>query len=150
MFEIKPAYPADQEISKWMVVDEERDVWLQRIGMVGFDEPLAEIFKLVWGGRVIPFEVQYTVAAKGSFLGDTDESSTIRFLGFGGSSGAYYKAKIPAYQFESDEEREAAMLLAVEAMLAFGSFYNGGKCPNGLYRFEHQGKTYIKSDFGLP
>lgn len=99
---------------------------------------------------MIPFEVQCTVAAKGSFLGDTDESSTIRFLGFGGSSGAYYKAKIPAYHFESDEEREAAMLLAVEAMLAYGSFYNGGKCPNGLYRFEHGGKTYIKSDFGLP
>lgn len=50
MFEIKPAYSIGPNGDDKMVLDEERDVWLQRIGMVGFDEPLAEIFKLVWGG----------------------------------------------------------------------------------------------------
>ncbi|MBC7281647.1 hypothetical protein [Hoeflea sp.] len=47
MFKIKPAYSIGPFGDDKMVADAARDVWLQRIGNVGHDQPGAKIFKLV-------------------------------------------------------------------------------------------------------
>ncbi|MBC7281648.1 hypothetical protein [Hoeflea sp.] len=80
---------------------------------------------------------------------ESERHINVRFLSFGASQGARIQGKIPAYRFENDAEREAAVLLAVEAMLVYGSFYDGPQRPDGYHRFFHAGRVFIKSDFGL-
>lgn len=40
-------------------------------------------------------------------------------------------------------------MLANEAILAYGSVYNGWEVPDGKYRVVFEGRHYTKSDFKL-
>ena len=104
-----------------------------------------DAFKLVWDDRVIPFDVHYEPKRD-----DSGEQYIVEWIeGFGGSSRADDHG-IRTYWFEDASERFEAFLLAIEAVLVFGSNYNGADRPDGRYRFVHEGLTYTKSDFEIP
>ncbi len=128
-----------------MVVDEDRDVWLQRIATLG-REMSGSLFKLVWGDRIIPFEC----LSESKWDENGNEYFVQRLRYFGGAPRAEYDAGIMPYEFRDEVERREAMLLAVEAVLAYGSLYNGIEYTDGVFRIEFEGRIYTKSDFGLP
>ncbi len=128
-----------------MVVDEDRDVWLQRIATLG-REMSGSLFKLVWGDRIIPFEC----LSESKWDENGNEYFVQRLRYFGGAMGAEFHAGILPYEFRDEAERREAMLLAVEAVLAYGGLYNGSECLDGKHRIEFEGRLYTKSDFGLP
>ncbi len=147
MFEIKKAYSLGPNGDDLMVVDEDRDVWLQRICSIDIrGEYPGDVLKLVWEDRVIPFECP----SESNWDESGNEYLVKRFQYFGGAAQAEYQAGILPYEFKDDAERREAMLLAVEAVLAYGGFYNGIEYPAGEYRVEFEGRLYTKSDFGLP
>ena len=148
MFEIRQAYSVGPRGDDEMMVDEGRDAWVQRISNMSFDVPGGQVFKLVWGDRVIPFDVlATTVPIEG---GGSDDYYVVRkFHTFGSSAKARLAADIETYHFADDAERRAAMMLAIEAVLAYGSNYDGPIWPEGHYRFGFEGRTYTKKDFGL-
>ena len=147
MFEIKKTNWVGPLGDNLMVIDYNRAAWLQRICSINISgAESSNVFKLVWDGRAIPFEC----------LSETkhDQNEKIylikRFRYFGTAERAEAVAGIPPYEFADKTERRVAMLLATEAVLAFGSLYNGSEYLNGDHRVEFEGRLYTKSDFGLP
>lgn len=144
MFEIKEAFSKGPAGDTLMVIDEERDVWLQYLGGLG-SEP-GSCFKLVWKGQAIGFDIR-----PDNQIDEEGNDYTIRRLfGFGDSINAEAKDGIKPWRTKDDEDRRQAKLLAVEALLAYGGFYDGYKHLDGIYRIEFEGRFYTKSDFDLP
>ncbi|WP_043717052.1 hypothetical protein, partial [Brucella intermedia] len=123
MFEIKPAYSESPVGDTLMVVDEERDVWLQRLKGNG-TEP-GDYFKLVWKGQ----EIVFFVDSDNCWDEHGNEYIVLHISQFGGSpyisNGKGQAIEIPAWDPDNSEQERQAMLLATEALLAFGGFYNG-------------------------
>jgi len=142
MFEVKPAYSVSPTGDKLMMIDETRDVWLQYIGGYG-SEPGA-YFKLVWKGQ----EIAFLVIPENRWDDEGKEYIVQHIYEFGGTGPL--RGSVKPWKAETPQRRREAMLLAVEALLAYGGLYDGYKKPDGLYRVEFEGRLYIKSDFGLP
>lgn len=142
MFRIEPALERGVLGDDKMVVDHERDVWLQRVSGLG-PEP-GDAFKLVWGGRVIPFE---TVRAPVMKSDGSTAYYLAKFRSFGSSGSARLRANIPVYRFQSDEERQQAMMLAAEALIEFGDVYNGDQRPEGYNRVQVGDHIFTRSSF---
>lgn len=143
MFEIKPADSESPDGSKLMVVDKGRNAWFQSIGGMGSSP--GSVFKLVWKGMDIAFDIHpepHRDDEGGSYV-------ILHFGGFGRDTDQH-QGNISRWLPTSDEERHEAKILAVEALLAYGSVYDGHKHPNGRYRIKLDDCVYIKSDFGLP
>jgi hypothetical protein len=104
----------------------------------------SRIFQIVWQGRTIPFETIEESRRNES----GDEYILVRFGAFGGSAYANQYG-IKPYRFPNGEERRHVMMLAAEALLVFGSDYDGSAKPEGFYRVEHEGKVYTNRDFGI-
>lgn len=142
MFEVKEAYSKGPLGDDQMVVDVDRDVWLQRVCGLGIDR--GDIYKLAWKKRVIPFEILFD-----SRRDDGGKEYIVqRFKTFGGSLSAE-RFGLKPYHFEDEEERRQAQFFAIEAVLAYGGFYDGFKHPDGHHQIEFEGRLYTKSDFGL-
>lgn len=99
MFEIKPPYSEGPSGDRLMVVDEDRDVWLQYIGGMG-SQPGA-CFKLVWRGQEISFDVH----ANSEFDEDGNEIIFRRIRNLGTSITAELKSKIKYWIAESESEK---------------------------------------------
>jgi hypothetical protein len=127
------------------IVDDERHASLQRVAGLGRSPGSA--FKLVWDGRVIPFEV---VRENQQDPDTGQEYYRTRFLSFGYSATAKSRQGIESYVFADPQERERAQLLAVEGLLLFGGHYDGDTRPEGYDRIELGERAYTKRDFGLP
>jgi hypothetical protein len=120
------------------IADHERGAWIQDLTTHGIDP--GRTFQLVWGSRVIPFDADTTVSA------DRDGKVYVYHIqGLGTSSWARLLVNVGAYTFASDEERDEAMMLAAEALLVFGDYYDGLEQPEGKYRVEVErgGKSEI-------
>lgn len=127
------------------VVDHDRDVWLKFVSGIG-SEP-GSVMKLVWEGRIIPFDYyveNLTSEPRPRLIG--------RIENFGTSWLAGYKGDLKVFHFSSETERKSAELLAAEALLVFGSMYDGLSFPDGMYTVElntAEGvRHYTLSDFG--
>ena len=142
MFQIKAAISKGPSGDTKMVVDESRDVWLQRVGEVLFTR--GRVFRLVWKGNVIPFET--TTEHRRDERGK--DYISVRFRTFGSKVHAERHGVGP-YHFSGEEERRQAMILAVEALRTFGGNYSGPDNPEGFHRIEHDGRIYTKRDFGM-
>lgn len=121
------------------VADDERSVSLQRASnMVG---RLGKTFILRWQGRTIPFDVtMQLVKAR-----DPNDSYTIqRFTAFGGS--VFVKEfGIPPYNFKDDDERHHATMLAIEALIAYGNYYDGDRHPDRYFQVEYGDRLCAKT-----
>jgi hypothetical protein len=134
--------PSKEKHAHALLVDHARDVWL-RYGSTATNGSFKG-FLLGWGEREIPFDVQTT-----PLQDDTGQTYYLkRFISFGGSAAPRVTELMESYNFQDDTEREHATLLAIEAMIAFGGYYNGLDKPDGVHRIEHNGRIYTKKDFG--
>jgi hypothetical protein len=143
MFQMKPAEPLVRSASAKAMVDEGRDVPLQRIGTTGMDPGF--VLVLTWGGRVIPFAISFEPHKATE---EQPEYTIFRFTAFGATNDAFWKG-IEGFRFRDEAEREAAQLLAVEALLAWGGNYRGAEHPDGRKRVEYQGRMWTLRDFGM-
>ncbi|TFC54519.1 MULTISPECIES: hypothetical protein [unclassified Cryobacterium] len=127
--------------SDYKVVDDERGVWIQFLASRGRSP--GGVFKLVVGETVIPFETAC------DFIEDADGDGHLltRFDLFGLSPAASVRGVAPNMMISPDELREY-MLLAVEALLVFGSFYDGDSKPEGWARVELHAVVYTLASFG--
>ena len=123
------------------VVDDERGVWIQFLA--GRGRSSGGVFKLVVGETVIPFETDR------DFFEDADGAGHLltRFVFFGLSPAANARGVAPNVITSLPERREY-MLLATEALLVFGSFYDGDSKPEGWTQVELDGVIYTLASFG--
>ena len=120
--------------------DLERNARLRGPLRGGRHTPGCAAFALYWNEAVIPFEIyQYRVPDDPG-----QEPVFARFLSFG--VVACGREGVASYRFESEEERQTAQMLAVEALLTFGEwFYNYNTGVGQNFHIEMDGKTYTKS-----
>lgn len=146
MFRIEPT-PTQRPLGQgnlW-IIDHDREVTLERVGATGPDPEMQDLMKLVWQGRVVAFYM----ATAGAVDAVTGEKFLLRIIkGFGAEiRNEYYGVYTNFHKFVSDEEKRAAYLLAVEAVIMYGRFYNGDKQPDGYIRVAFEGRQYRRSDF---
>lgn len=72
-----------------------------------------------------------------------------KFTAFGVSLTVEKNTKVKSYRFISDEELAVAVRLAAEALLVYGSNYNGLSRPDGCTRVALDGGELRLSDFGI-
>lgn len=137
MFRIEKAASA----SDYRVVDDERGVWIQFLA--GRGRSPGGVFKLVVGETVIPFETDC------DFDEDAEGAGHLltQFVFFGLSPAASARGVAPNMMMSPDERREY-MRLATEALLLFGSFYDGDSKPEGWTQVELHGVIYTLASFG--
>ena len=92
-----------------------------------------------WQGRLIPFDTRFR-SAGGHYIVDFDS--------FGVSYTVKLRVGILQYVFPDAEAQREAQLLAVEALLVYGEFFNGLSKPDGHCRVEFEGRQWVLSDFG--
>lgn len=140
MFHIEDA-PNGHESPSKIVVDRDRDAWLRFVSSRGREHGF--VFQIAVADKIVPFEV----SARSAREGNGDEYFVEAFDGFGYSVRAEI-AGIPRARFDSKEERQRIQLLAAEALLVFGSDYDGLSRPDGQYRVQLNGETFFLSSFG--
>ena len=146
MFRVEPT-PTKRPLgrgNKW-IADHERDTSLETVGAL--TQESRQFMKLVWRGRVTPFEIVR------SQMRDESTGEVYYLTQFTRFPGAVVKKDygddVVFHRFASDEERREAQLLAVEALLVYGGIYDGEERPDGYNRVEFEGRLYRKSDFGM-
>jgi hypothetical protein len=116
---------------------------LQTLIGIGTD-PSADAMLMTVAGREIPMNVKTTLipdGRPGPYLLTT-------FTTFGGSLDASLYFRIGPTVFESQSDERELQLLAVEALLAFGSFGDGLIAPAGTRRVLFEEHQWTLSDFG--
>jgi hypothetical protein len=111
------------------VVDHDRFVSLRCASELG-DESGATMV-MTWLGRVIVFEImcEFVSAPPGG-----RPHSVITLSSFGTSSLAIYHPGMQRYVLDNPERYRRARMLAAEALLLFGTSYDGERRPEGYYR----------------
>ena len=151
-FEVREALPTQiwgRMRDSRVVIDPEKDAWIQRVGTLGRNGYV--LFRFVWNGRIIPFEATFRRHQQK----DGQEYSYWTISTFGESEREYWRHSgpnfpscyMPPYRFESEEEKETAVITAAEALLAYGRFYDGSDWEDGSLRVVLRNKELRKSDF---
>ena len=126
------------------LVDDARGVEFRNIrGARAYSTEMAAL--LTWGDRQIPLQygnVIRTDASTGRMYG------LFGFTLFGESSTVRKVAGIGPYSFSSDEERDAARLLAIEALLVQMYKFVKGEWDVEGNRVISEGREWKASDFG--
>lgn len=127
-----------------IAVDEQRDARLEFVA--GILQPYnGGAYKLTWGDRVIPFDTPFR-GVKDETVPVDHEVAIFRFEPFGGGHATF--KGVPGYIFQSEEERDEAILLAIEAFITLKSKIPGRKPIDGVCRVEYNNTEYRMSDFG--
>ena len=127
-----------------VVIDRNRSTSLEYVTKELSDVGL--VLKLVSNRSVVPLEI---VTQKFRDEDNGEVFFLIRFRRFGNTIAAKPFYGIDAYLFRDAAEQHELQLLAVEALLAFGGFFDGDKHPDGEIRVEYKGHFYRKSDFQM-
>ena len=144
MFRVEPWFSPYLGVMQTIVVDHERDVSLYRAAKMG--RIPGDGFILTWGDRQIPFE-SLSGPVRDAVSGET--YYLVKFTTFGFSMAVELRTQVKSYRFGSDEELAMSRRLAVEALLVYGSNYNGLTYPDGENRVELNGVELRLSDFGI-
>lgn len=143
LFVIENVEPAGIGESRKMVVDHDRDTFLQTMGMVAL-EPLT-CFRLVSKGRHIPFHAGYI-----RLEGDTDEVQRRyrwEIHDFGGSIFCKGRMGIQYYKFKDDDEFYELLLLAAEALFVYGYSYSATSRGQQVDEVKCGKFKFVRSDF---
>lgn len=138
VFSIEKSASVGVNGDKEWVIDSGRDMWLQRVSQYAMVPVRA--FQFHVGPRVFLVETE-----RGQLEDGTYRASIVN-LGY--SPVATRETGIVSDRFESDEDRHRVGLLACEALLVYGSFYNGNPDPaenNDSILFD--GRVYSLVDF---
>ncbi|POH64383.1 hypothetical protein C3B61_13115 [Cryobacterium zongtaii] len=95
-------------------------------------------FILTWGDRQIPFE---SLSSQVTDPVGGESYYSVKFTAFGVSAAVELRTKVKSYRFGSDEELATARRLAAEALVVYGSSYNGLTYPDGENRVELMGSS---------
>ena len=144
MFVIESSIQPESNLEARAVVDVDRHVKL--VYASGHGRMPGSAFVLTWGDRVIPFDASAN-EVRDAVSGDTYFRTTIQM--FGASPSAENAVGARPFAFADEEERAAAYRLAVEALLVFGSSYDGLSKPDGYNRVLEGGREWRLSDFGI-
>ena len=144
MFRVEPWLSPYRGVMQTIVVDHGRDVSLYRAANMG--RLPGDGFILTWGDRQIPFE-SFSMQVHDPGSGET--YYLVKFTAFGVSAAVELRTAVKSYRFGSDEELAMSRRLAVEALLVYGSNYNGLTYPDGENRVELDGVKLRLSDFGI-
>jgi len=144
MFEIRSSVQQQTHLESRAVVDLDRGVTLVYVS--GHGRVPGSAFVMNWGLRSNPFD-----AWRREVVDAVDGTTYYRTgLGlFGASLAAENAAGAKRFAFVNQEERSAAVRLAVEALLVYGSNYNGLSKPDGYNRVVEGGHEWRLSDFGI-
>jgi hypothetical protein len=144
MFEIESSIRPETNLEARAVVDVDRDVKL--VYASGHGRVPGSAFVLTWGDRVIPFDT-----SRDEVLDDPHGVVYYRTVVrlFGASPSAENAVGAKPFAFADDVERSAALRLAIEALLVYGSNYNGLSKPDGYNRVLEGGREWGLSDFGI-
>lgn len=140
MFEIQQSDPSDMTTKR--VVDPERDVSLELVALPGRNPGGAYVLRTPQA--TVPFETSEQDGLRDA--GGLYRRTT--FTSFGSSLYASTRAGITPAIFASAEDEQALMMLAIEAILIFGDYYNGFASRPLFYRVEFAGKVFTRQDFG--
>lgn len=123
------------------VVDEERDAVLQYVSGQGSVRN-ASAMLLTVGSLQIPLDTHWESAGDNSapFVVDIDR--------FGDSTTVRLAMGLGRARFESVEQEQRLLMLAVEALLVFGLFFDGIPRADGEVVVNYLGKLWRLSDFG--
>lgn len=142
MFRIEEADGEKFKFSRMVVIDHDRDAAVQYVTTYVMDIP--KVYVLFWQDRIIPF---CTIRKEMKDPNNGEVYFQSKFYTFGFNNVAEAKENLKEYKFKNKCEATKATLLAIEAMLIYGSYYDGDKRPDGYDRFLFDGKNYTKKDF---
>ena len=127
------------------VIDRATGVYLK--WLVAGGPYFTEVFKLVCFKGSIPFT---TVREEGMDPETGLPFFVFKFLTFGSAPKAHRNTKdLVNRSFDDETEKRHWMTTAAEALLVFGSGYNGLKLPHLSYtRVDLDGRIYTLEDFG--
>ena len=127
------------------VIDRDVNVYLK--WLVAGGPYFTEVFELVHAGGSIPFT---TAREEGIDAASALPYFVYRFLTFGSAPKAHRNTKhLVNRTFDDAAEKRRWMEVAAEALLVFGSGYNGLKVPHPSYtRVDVGGQIYTLRDFG--
>lgn len=147
MFEYRNIGKQGKYDSGRIAIDDERDVSLHFVrGWRGdLREPVIVSYKLIWEGRVIPFDLLFTPDVDRTIRTKRDVRSVYRFVFFGGGQGV--SEGIARYDFKNEEERDQAMVLAVEALLVLKTRGGRPALLDSTVPVEYNRKLFHLSDF---
>ena len=140
MFEIQQSDPSDMATKR--VVDPARGISLELVALPGRKPGGAYVLRTPQ--LTVPFET----AEQDGLRDSNGLYRRITFTSFGSSFYASTRAGIPPAVFASAGEEEAVLMLAIEAVLIFGDYYNGFAARPHFYRVESAGETFTRQDFG--
>jgi hypothetical protein len=127
------------------VVDTEAGVYLE--WLVTGSRYTTEVFELVRASGGIPFTTsrEYGVDPETGL-----KFMLFKFITFGSAPRAQSRAKhLVNRTFNDDNEKQYWMKAAAEALLVFGTSFNGLEAPyNGYTRVELNNRIYTLEDFG--
>lgn len=132
------------------LVDYDRNVWFQMITRYG--QGRVSIFKLVWNNNVIPFQAVELHPVPAHVPGPRKKHLHWHMCPqkeqpFGHSTVANSEG-VSDFDFADQQEKTQAERLAIEALLEFGSAYDGKKWDASRHvSVEYNGKIYTKDDF---
>ncbi|MDP9984098.1 hypothetical protein J2W14_003521 [Pseudarthrobacter oxydans] len=127
------------------VADADAGVYLE--WLVTGSRYTTEVFELVNASGGIPF----TTSREYGVDPETGRKSTLfKFISFGSAPRAQSRAEhLVNRTFKDDDERRYWMRIATEALLVFGTSFNGLEAPySGFTRVEMNGRSYTLGDFG--
>lgn len=137
MFEIGTAPSGHPWPGKRMVLDRDRGYWLQYLGSHG---PIsAAVFLFGTPSGTLAFDAAHqTIAGR-----------DVRTLfNFGTSPDGALKGVRP-FRFEDSQQLQDLKIVAAEALIAFGRYYDGDAYPEGAVevRLEEGGRGYTRASF---
>jgi hypothetical protein len=126
------------------VLDRDRDISLQLKGGAGRD--MGKTFVLSHGGMRVPLHTAEQVGLVDAVTGKPYFISEI--VSFGTSIYLKGDRDVPNYDFSSDEEARHWRRMAAEALLIFGTNYNGFALDPAYARVLLNGDLLTRRDFG--
>lgn len=145
MFEYRNIGKQGKYDSGHIAIDNERDVSLHFVRGFSGEQRAIAAYKLIWEGRVIPFDLLLTPDVDRTIRSKREVRSVYRFEFFG--SGRGVSEGIARYEFKNEEERNQAMILAVEAYLVFATNGRMLFMIDKIAPVEHNGKLFHLNDF---
>ncbi len=139
MFEVKEVYETGSNASDQMLIDETRNVCIQRVERFNLRGILR--MKMIIDEMVIIFDVREMLSKSDGKIKIICSFASFSSKDDSDTYGLQYT------KIGDQKELERLELIAIEGMICFGSLYNGDKYDDGDIVFVHNKKNYTRGCF---